>query len=44
MFLKKIDIKWQYTFLHNRFFNPTLNENIEILNFSPVKTGLKKIN
>ena len=42
--LKKNDAKWKYTFWHNRFFNPTLNENIEILNFSPVKTGLKKIN
>ena len=42
--LKKSDAKWQYTFWHNRFFNPNLNENIEILNFSPVKTGLKKIN
>ena len=42
--LKKSDAKWQYTFWHNRFFNPTLNENIEILNFSPVKTGLKKLN
>ena len=42
--LKKNDAKWQYTFWHNRFFNPTLSENIEILNFSPVKTGLKKCN
>ena len=42
--LKKNDFKWQYTFWHNRFFNPSLNENIDILNFSPVKTGLKKIN
>ena len=42
--LKKSDIKWQYTFWHNRFFNPALNENIEILNFSPEKTGIKKIN
>ena len=42
--LKKNDANWQYTFWHNRFFNPTLSENIEILNFSPVKTGLKKCN
>ena len=42
--LKKSDFRWQYTFWHNRFFNPSLNENIDILNFSPVKTGLKKIN
>ena len=42
--LKKNDFKWQYTFWHNQFFNPNLNEDIEILNFSPVKTGLKKIN
>jgi hypothetical protein len=42
--LKKTDSKWKYTFWHNSFFNPALNENIEILNFSPVKTGLKKIN
>ena len=42
--LKKNDPKWQYTFWHNKFFNPTLNENIEILYFSPVKTGLKKVN
>ena len=42
--LKKNDAKWQYTFWHNKFFNPTLNEDIVILNFSPVKIGLKKIN
>ena len=42
--LKKTDAKWQYTFWHNSFFNPTLTENIEILNFSPVKIGLKKFN
>ena len=41
--LKKTDTKWQYTFWHNKFFNPTLDENIEILIFSPIKTGLKKI-
>ena len=42
--LQKKDTKWQYTFWHNRFFNPTLDENIKILNFSPEKTGLKQIN
>ena len=26
------------------FFNPSLSDDIEILNFSPVRTGLKKIN
>ena len=42
--LKKTDPKWQYTFWHNSFFNPSINENIEILNFSPIKTGIKIIN
>ena len=42
--LKKTDSKWKYTFWHNSFFNPSLNENIEILNFSPIKTGIKIIN
>ena len=42
--LKKTDPKWKYTFCHNSFFNLSLNENIEILNFSPIKTGIKKIN
>ena len=42
--LKRNDTKWQYTYWHNRFFNPALNENIEILIFNPVKVGLKKIN
>ena len=42
--LKKSDFRWQYTFWHNRFFNTSLNENIDILNFSPIKTGLKQIN
>ena len=42
--LKRNNSKWQYTFWHNRFFNSGLSEDIEILNFSPVKTGLKKIN
>jgi hypothetical protein len=41
--LKKNDTKWQYTFWHNKFFNPTLDEKIEILIFSPIKAGLKKI-
>jgi hypothetical protein len=40
--LKKTDNKWKYTFYHNAFFNINLNEDIEILNFSPEKTGLKK--
>ena len=41
--LKKTNNKWRYTFYHNAFFNINLTEDIEILNFSPVKTGLKKI-
>ena len=41
--LKKNDAKWQYTFWHNFFFNPTLNENIEILYFHAVKEKIKKI-
>ena len=41
--LKKNDPKWQYTFWHNFFFNPALNENIEILYFSAVKEKIKKI-
>ena len=41
--LKKIDPKCKYTYFHNSFFNPSLNENIEILNFSPIKTGIKII-
>ena len=41
--LKKMDNKWKYTFYHNAFFNKNLTENIEILNFSPEKKGLKKI-
>ena len=35
--LNKKDPKWKYTFWHNRFFNSSLNENIEILNFTPTK-------
>ena len=42
--LKKNDPKWQYTFWHNFIFNPSLNENIEILYFSSVKASIKKIN
>ena len=42
--LKKNDARWKYTFWHNFFFNPNLNENIEILYFNPIKTELKKIN
>jgi len=41
--LKKNDPKWQYTFWHNFFFNPSLNENIEILYFSAAKDGIKKL-
>ena len=41
--LKKNDPRWQYTFWHNFFFNPALNENIEILFFRPLKTSLKKL-
>ena len=41
--LKKTNDKWRYTFYHNSFFNINLTEDIEILNFSPDKTGLKKI-
>ncbi len=39
--LKKNDAKWKYTFCHNFFFNPYLNENIEIIHFAPIKTELK---
>ena len=41
--LKKNDSKWKYTFWHNFFFNPNLNENIEIIHFSPIKKELKEI-
>ena len=41
--LKKTNDKWKYTFYHNAFFNTNLTEDIEILNFNPDKTGLKKI-
>ena len=41
--LKRNDAKWKYTFFHNFFFNPNLNENIEILHFSPIKAAIKKI-
>ena len=40
--LKKTDDKWKYTFYHNAFFNINLTEDIEILNFSPIKKGLRK--
>ena len=42
--LKKNDSKWQYTFWHNFFFNPALNEDIEILYFNAEKEKIKKIN
>ena len=38
--LKKTDTKWMYTFWHNSFFNSELIHNIDILYFSPEKTGL----
>jgi len=41
--LKKNDPRWQYTFWHNFFFNPALNENIEILYFSAPKINIKKL-
>ena len=41
--LNRTDAKWMYTFWHNSFFNPGLNENIDILYFNPSKSGLKKI-
>ena len=40
--LKKSDPKWLYTFYHNSFFNPTLDNNINILYFRPEKSRLKK--
>ena len=42
--LKKTDTKWIYTFWHNSFFNSELNNNIDILYFSPEKKGqIKKL-
>ena len=41
--LKKEDPRWQYTFWHNFFFNPALNENIEILYFRAAKLNIKKL-
>ena len=41
--LKKTDSRWQYTFWHNFFFNPYLNENIEILYFKAIKEKIVKI-
>jgi len=41
--LKKTDSKWKYTFYHNFFFNPSLNENIEILHFTKTNNNIKKI-
>ena len=38
--LKATNSKWMYTFWHNSFFNSELNNNIEILYFSPEKMGL----
>ena len=33
--LKKNDPIWRFTFYHNRFFNSSLDDNIEILFFNP---------
>ena len=41
--LNRTDAKWMYTFWHNSFFNPGLNEDIDILYFNPSKSGLEKI-
>ena len=41
--LKKIDAKWQYTFWHNSFFNSNLNENIQIVYFTPIKNKIKEV-
>ena len=40
--LNRTDAKWMYTFWHNSFFNPGLNENIDILYFNPEKKMVKK--
>ena len=40
--LNKTNMKWMYTFWHNSFFNPVLNEDIDILYFNPNKSGLAK--
>ena len=40
--LKKTDYEWQCTFWHNLMFNPGLNENIEVLLFTPITTGVKR--
>ena len=42
--LKKTDYEWQCTFWHNLMFNPGLNENIEVLLFTPITTGVKRSN
>ena len=36
--LNKTNSKWLYTFWHNTFFNPSLNEEIDILYFCPDKS------
>ena len=41
--LKKIDPKWQYTFWHNSFFNSNLNENIQIVYFTPIKNEIEEV-
>ena len=40
--LKKTDSNWSYTFWHNKFFNPELNEELDILYFCPDKSELIK--
>ena len=40
--LKKTDSNWLYTFWHNKFFNPELNEELDILYFCPDKSELIK--
>ena len=40
--LKKNNEKWKYTFWHNYFFNPLLNEKIEILYFNPIRDKIKE--
>lgn len=41
--LRKVDTKWQYTFWHNSFFNSNLNEDIQILYFTPIKNEIVEI-
>ena len=41
--LKKTESKWKYTFWHNSFFNNNLSENIEIVQFIPLKNEIKEV-